>query len=394
MLLLLRYLKGYVRIRMKGAAAERFFNLCSNRELLLWDIVKEEDSYTLSMSLEAFYQLRPIVKKTKTKVVILKRVGLPFLVPGILKRKAFIAGFVLCIAFWIIAGHFIWDIQCRGNLQITEDVMLAFLKQNQVKVGMLKKDLDISALEKAIRKEFHQVTWTSVKQKGTMLLVEIKENDVALVPQIPQEQEGKDLVSAHDGEIVSIIVRTGVPKVAAGDVVEKGTVLVEGKVPVMKEDATIKEYLHVTADADIIIKHEMNYVEELPKEYIEKCYTGREKKGIAITMGEQEIKIMEAEPFLQYDSLTEDITPGILEKLSLPFGIGVIKNREYINVERQYDKAQAKELLTEKLNHYMMDITQNGVHIVEKSVTIKKENAMWKLTALLIVEEEAAALKK
>lgn len=54
-------------------------NLCSNHHILLWDIARQEDYYTMYISLSGFYKLRPIVRKTGTRAAVLERYGLPFL---------------------------------------------------------------------------------------------------------------------------------------------------------------------------------------------------------------------------------------------------------------------------------------------------------------------------
>ena len=84
----LKYMRGYLRIKVWGFSPERFMNLCSNREILLWDIEKDGDTYRMSLSLKSFYRLKSIVKKTGTRVAILERYGLPFLLPKLWKRKA------------------------------------------------------------------------------------------------------------------------------------------------------------------------------------------------------------------------------------------------------------------------------------------------------------------
>ena len=179
----IKRLQGYVKIRVWGFAPQRFINLCSNKGVLLWNIEKQDDIYTMCVSLKAFYQLRPIARKTKVRVVISGRCGLPFLVPGMLRRKAFFAGFFLTAAFWILSSFFIWDIRVSGNLQVTEDVFLKFLEQEGVHTGMWKSNLDIGELEKQIRRNFPQVTWTSGRLDGVRLLIELKENDMP----VPEE---------------------------------------------------------------------------------------------------------------------------------------------------------------------------------------------------------------
>ncbi len=392
MIALLKYIKGYVRIRIWGLSAERFMNLCSNRDILLWNIEKDGDIYTMCISLKAFYQLRPIARKTGTRVVILQRVGLPFFVPVILSRKIFCLGLILCVAFWIGSSYFVWDIECSGNYQITDDVMMTFLKEQDVKVGMLKSKLDIEALEKEIRRSFNEVTWTSAKLNGTKLIIDMKENDVPLIPAIKEDQGGKNLISQYDGIIVSMIVRNGVPKVAIGDVITKGCVLVEGMIPIYNEDTTVREYQYVTSDADIIIRHEMTHQEVLGFDHIKKEYTGREKSGYYFRLGEKEVKFTMERPFLVYDSLIKEQSLLVLKKLDIPVSFGQITYREYQNVEYRYSKEQAKELLLQKINNFFATLEEKGVQIIEKNVRIETEMNQWVLNADLTVEEAVGEL--
>ena len=90
MVSIINWLKGYLRIRITGTAVERFINLCGYKNILLWDVCRKDNCYELYISLKAFKQLRPIVKKTKIKVVILTREGLPFFMSDLNKRKIFL----------------------------------------------------------------------------------------------------------------------------------------------------------------------------------------------------------------------------------------------------------------------------------------------------------------
>ena len=67
---LLRYLSGYVCVELTGYATERFLNLCTNHDINLWNMDHKEDTYTFCMSLEDFRKIRPMVRKTRTKIRI------------------------------------------------------------------------------------------------------------------------------------------------------------------------------------------------------------------------------------------------------------------------------------------------------------------------------------
>lgn len=383
----LKYVRGYLRIRVSGFSPERFMNLCSNKGILLWKIEREGDVYYMNIHLDGFRALRPIVRKTGTKVAVLERCGLPFFLPKLFRRKAFIGGLMLAVAFWMISSLFIWDIQTAGNYRITDDVFHAFLREQQVTVGMKKSGLDIGALEKEIRRTFPEITWASARLSGTKLLIEIKENDAPIITQQAAAEMGSELVTDYDGTIVAIIVRSGVPMVKVGDAVAKGDVLVAGNVPVYNEDATVREYLYVDADADIWLEHAMSFSARLPFDYIQKEYTGRTRKRFYLRIGNHEWKMPQERPFLVYDSLIRESRPLVFEKLSIPVYQGSYTYREYKNVEHEYTLEQAETMLSEKLRTFLASLEEKGVQIIEKDVKIDTNGGSWVISGQFTVRE-------
>ena len=112
-----RYLQGYLKIRVWGYSPERFMNLCGSRGIMLWDITRREADYLMYISLSGFFRLRPIVRKTGTRVAVLERCGLPFLIRRMRKRKVFVMGLPACLAFLIIMSRFIAGGKAAGNLR-------------------------------------------------------------------------------------------------------------------------------------------------------------------------------------------------------------------------------------------------------------------------------------
>lgn len=383
----LKYLKGYLRIKVWGFSPERFMNLCSNREILLWDITRDGEIYYMNISLKSFYQLKGIARKTGTRVAICKRYGLPFFMPTLLQKKVFLAGLFLAVFFWFWSSLYIWNIEINGNYQITNDVLLSFLTQNEVKIGMCKSKLQIEELENEIRKTFPQIIWTSAKLSGTKLIIDMKENDKPVIQEKTEEEGGYDFVTEFDGTIVSMIVRNGVPLVNIGDTVEKGTVLVDGKVPIYNDDATIREYTYVRADADILLEHTKTFHADLPFDYVRKEYTGRTKERIFIRLGEREWKMPENRPFLLYDSVIKAKRPLVFEKLSIPVYLGSYTYREYLNVEYEYTLDQAETLLTKKIIAFLKELEEKGVQIIEKNVKIDSSGGKWTIDGEFLVRE-------
>ena len=392
MVRLINYWNGYVRIKVWGGSVERFVNLCGNKDLLIWGISKKGDTYEMYISLQAFYELRTIARKTLTRVVILKRYGLPFLLPGLRKRIVFTTCAVMVIFLLYASSKFLWDIEYDGNMRLTDEVIGDFLEDQGVNIGMYTGKLDIEVLEKAIRRHFPEVTWVSMKLDGSRLMVSLKENDAPIIEDSAKNHitVGLDMVSEYEGEIVSIIVRKGIPQVSAGDMVKKGTILVTGKVPVLNEDTTIKEYLYVEADADIELKHVLDYREKLPFFYSEKTYTGREKNGYFLRFNEEEIAFKEPGKYFVYDVVTKTYQSKLFEKLNIPFFIGRIIYREYYNIEKKYSIEQAEAKLNDKLEQFINSLERKGVQIIEKDVKISINEEGWINSGSITVIESIA----
>ncbi len=388
MIAFIKYIRGYLRIKVTGISPERFINLCGNKGILLWDVTKDkEDVYYMCIHVSNFWQLRPIVRKTGTKVAVIERCGLPFFMPKLLQRKAFILGLLAAVLFWMYSSTFVWQIQVEGNERITEDLMFRLLTSEGVKVGCKKNAVDIETLEKVIRNEFSIVTWASAKFDGTRLLISIKENDAPIIVEMAGEAKGMDLIAEYDGRIISMIVRKGVPQVSIGDEVIAGEVLVDGKVPVFNEDGTVREYQYVDASADIILEHAVECNYSMPYDYIKQIYTGRVYESKYLRIGKITLGGREKPPYLLYDNVQKEGRYHIFEKLSIPIYLGTNSYREYQNLECEYSLEEAERLLNEKIANFATSLGEKGVHIIENNVTIGTTIDSWTVKGDFLVQE-------
>ena len=385
-----RYLRGYLKIKVWGYSPERFMNLCSNHHILLWDIARQEDCYTMYISLSDFYKLRPIVKKTGTRAAVLERYGLPFFIRKMRKRKVFALGLPCCLAFLIAMSQFVWAIDFEGNVSITDDVLLDFLAENGVDYGVAKNKVDIEALEAGLRENFDIITWTSARIEGTHFIVKIKENDLAVEEETEDDKEnwpGSNLVATQDGVVVSILTRQGVPKVTEGTSVQKGDILVSGAVPVMADDGTVREYQFCHADADVALVYEIPVHEEQPLLYEYKNYTNREKKDLFFSLGHKRyiLKLGECR-FVKYDTILDSRQLCILNQIYLPFYYGFVVHREYLPVEAVYQEKKAESMLNEALSKNIVSLEEKGVQIIQKDVYFEAVGNMLVMDGYMTVQ--------
>ena len=399
MLQVIRYLQGYLTIKVWGFSPERFMNLCSNHKIFLWNIRNHGDYYTMNIRLKNFYRLKGFTRKTGTRVVITGRYGLPFLSVRAWKRKIFLLGLFGSLCFWIWMSGFIWAIEVNGNYYVTTDVFQDFLKENEIQTGMKKKNVDIEKLEEAIRTHFDIVTWTSAQIDGTRLLIQVKENDLIIAEKgetkEAQVEAGGDLVADKDGTIVSIVTRTGVPKVSAGTQIKRGDILVEGGVPIYNDDSTVKRYDFCNADADIILRCVYSFEEQIAEKYEKKIYTGREREVPFFLIGTKKFKIqVPGNTYENSDLIEEKRQLKLFDNYYLPVYIGENLVREYKIEEKIYTKEEVKMLFEERLQKFIQTLQEKGVQIIEKNVTINKTSGVWKMKVDFLAEEKTGTAKR
>ncbi len=366
---LFKYCHGYVRIKVSGFSPERFINLCGNRNILLWQVKRCHDSYEMYLSAAHFLCIGPILRKTKTRAMILEKYGLPFTVHKYKKRKLFPIGILFCAVFLFTMSLFLWEIKIEGNLYRTDDVIEDYLEEMKIVPGMFKSSISCELIEKGLREEFDDITWTSAKIQGTCLEIQIKENG------LPKEAEtispACDLVAEKDGKIVAMITRSGVPMCRKDMDVTKGTILVSGAIPIKDDGGNITDYQYVAADADIRMKTIYYYQDEFALRDLYKEYTGQERKNYYIATAEKIMYLpILRQHFRLYDSYIEEFRFPIYKDVRLPVCIGIGHQREYYEASRKYDQDTARNIAEERVQKYCEKLIEKGVQIITNSVKI------------------------
>lgn len=373
----LKVVQGYVKIKLYGYAPERFLNLCSNHNILIWNLEYEDGNYIFCISIKGLKSLKPILKKTRTTFEILERYGLPFYLHRYRKRKLFAVGILMCCTLLYTMSLFVWKIEVDGNLHRTDDAIIKFLEENHVYHGMAKSKIDCEEIEELLRTGYDDIIWASVKVEGTMLMIDIQEN-LATNQQLEEkettESDGEtptDIVADKDAVIYSILTRKGVPKVEKGAEVHAGDVLVEGKIPVVNDDGETASYQYCTSDADIWGTTEYSYDDSFSMEYQDKVFTGREQKSYEVRLWKRQLLLPSfSEKFSQYDTITDEYDLKIGDTFYLPAALNQKTFREYKMVQKKYTKEEAKQEAEDKLEQFCKKLTQKGVQIIENNVMI------------------------
>ena len=362
----MKWMKGWLLLEIQGREALRFLNLCKANEILLWEIApiaepeSETEGYAARIEIKDLYRIRPLVRKTRVKVAIRQRCGLPFLLYGQRKNKGFFLGGLLFLFVLFYSQTRVWGIYIDGNYKVTDNQLQKYLWEKDIYAGMAKKDISYNRIEAEILRDFIEVSWCSLKLENGNLYITINENAVVEIQEDSKSRySGMNLAANVDGKIEELVVREGVPNVKKGDTVTKGDVLVIGRIPIYANTGEIDHFNEVTPSAQIAISYDYTYADEVKKTRVLKEYTGRESYGIR-----WKGKSYFAKEYTNYD--TEQVY-----QLKLGEGyITLVRFMEYHKKEYFLSEMMAENILRENLDYFLDSFIEKGVQIIANDVKI------------------------
>ena len=308
---ILFFLRGYVTISVSGHFPERFLNVCTNKNILLWDIVRiSEKTLRCRISVKGFKSLIPISYRTGVHVHIIAKHGFPFLLYRYRKRKLLLGGTLLFFMFIICINQFVWAIEIKGNHKVKTADILRVLEEEGVKIGTPLVKIDQLHLKHRALLKLPDLSWLWVDKSGSKLIVDVREG--LPVPDIYDADLYCNVKAAKDGIIDSMIVKNGIPVVKEGDTVLKGTVLVTGKIP-----ASLKpEIRYVHADAQIFARVWYEKTQRFSRLTQTRTETGKQKNHYTLTVFGKSIPLFHnaKAPFAEFDETTNKTDVSVFGK--------------------------------------------------------------------------------
>ena len=368
-----RWLRGYVRLCVAGYSPERFLNMCCFHQLFIWGLEPTGKGYGMYMSISDFRKLKPLVRKTHTKVTLEGRYGFPFFLARYRKRKLFFAGLFLCAVLLRGYSLFILDIHFEGNVRYPDTTLAEFLESEGVAPAMLRSRVDCPGIVKAIRKEYNDIVWVSASIDGSRLKIQVKENEDTFPEEETSAGEEKpvDLIASADGVITEIVTRSGVPLVHVGDAVKKGDILVLGRVEVVNDSQEVIGYQYHSSDADVFADTQIEYTDTLDLTYQEKVYDGKKKYQPFLRLADWTVSVGSIRNKYEHsERVTEETQIRLGENFYLPFSYGMKSVKSYSLVERKYTEEEARQLLSLDFKRFCEDLEEKGVQIRGNDVKI------------------------
>lgn len=240
-----KFIIGYVTITIEGYFLEKFTNLCTINNIPFWNVKRYGNAKMVGRTtLRGFKQMRFQAKKCGCRVRLEKKRGTPFLLHKYRKRKIFVIGFITFFICIKVASMFIWQIEVSGNKIISENSIINTLNELGIKEGILKDSLDVRNLANLFMTKRDDITWVGIEVNGIKVNVKVVEKEK--VPDKIDDDTPCDIIALKPALIISMDTYRGTPVAKAGDIVDKGTILVEG-IMEMKQFPDKTELVHSLA---------------------------------------------------------------------------------------------------------------------------------------------------
>ena len=358
----IKYIIGYVRVVVEGYYIERFINICTNNNILIWNLKREENiRLYLNIGISDFKKLTSICKKTKCRVKIESKHGIPFILNKYRKRKIF--GILLIIVSISIyfSSNYIWNIEIQADDGLEFENIISDINEAGLQVGKIKSKVDTKEVIDKLRLKRDDIAWAGIELKGTNAIVKLVKADSA--PEILDENEYCNIVANKSGLITKISAQNGTTQIKEGDVVQQGTVLIKG---IMEGKYTEPRYVHATGEIQAKVwytKSKKIYYNQV--EYIQ---TGNEEKKYGIKINNFKINFPKrVSKFKLYDTIETEKKLKLFSNLYFPFSVITDTYKETQKTQKTYNIEEATEIGKQELEQQLENEVADKENILREN---------------------------
>ena len=220
--------KGLLRVELCGAEPEKLLNACANEGLRLMR-TRSLDPFTLRASLwEADGErLQALAERQGCSLRILSQRGGSRSRKLLRRRAGLLAAAVATVLSLFISSLFVWEIRVTGGEDLPLGPILNTLEDCGLRPGTFWPALDADALRDRALTRLPELAWLTVNLRGSV--AELKLLARAEKPDLYREDEATELRASRAGLVRRVSAMDGEARVAPGQTVEEGEVLVAGE---------------------------------------------------------------------------------------------------------------------------------------------------------------------
>lgn len=381
------FLKHYKKIKIEGLNLNNIINKCIKNRIDLRNLRCNDNlESTVEIKNEDYESFKKIAGYSY-KISVLEEGGMYAFFKLIKTNILTVVGAFLLGALIFYQSLFIAEIRVEGYRQITETEIREVLKEYGIAEGERRKE-DYREVKTALYKNFDQLSWVSIYEKGRMLKVKVAE-----AGKIEEEKEintePANIVAKKSGMIEKIVPIQGNAKVEKGDYVNEGDLLISGKYKYQSTDYSKgdKEFvLYSHAMGNVMAKVPLQLTFFMEKDKRELIPTKKVIWGLNIKSGDYEIDTTRV--FCKFKISKKKETVMIDMKRYFPLKISVVAVREMNVVKRHNDMKKAREVVEAAVRQYAKNNFTKDTSIVSQKINFfEGENIITAEVFLELIED-------
>lgn len=379
----MRYVRGYITVRVEGFYIEKFLNFAVLTGINFWDIKRLSiTEIEFKTNIKSYKQLKAILKKTKCRITIIDKEGLPFLTFRIKRRKMLLVGFLLFIFIIFYMSSFIWSVNVTGANTVSSIEIKKYLSELGIKPGAFKPSLSVTDIENNLLIKSSKLSWVKISIIGTRAEVKVVER--YLPPEIVPKDVPCNIVAKKDGLITGIVSQKGDVIVKDGDPVKKGQVLVTG---IIQRPNAETRLVHAAAEVEARSWYEGKCA--IPLESINKIRNGNKQLKIYIYIGTKTIPVKNNNiTYKNYDKIEKNIKFIDTDFFQLPIQLVLEEYHEKVNKKVQLRAEDAKQKAIDNAEKKIIDSIPSDAKIINRKVNVElRENVAFATVLIETIED-------
>lgn len=298
-----------------------------------------------------------------------------------------ITGAFLLGALIFYQSLFVAEIRVDGYTSIAESELRRTLAEAGLYEGVRKPE-DYSSIKSAVYENHESVTWVSIYEDGRLIKVTVAEAGKAKEAD-KADDTPVNIVATRSGMIEKITPLQGNAKVREGDYVNKGDVLISGRLKYQstdysKGDGFFMMYSHAEGQALAKVPRQVDF-------YMQKCrrskvLTGRFIPGIYIKIGDMQLDT--ARKLNKYKTSVRKENVFIDAVRPLPIKLSFVRIQEAELIEDRYSDAKLQRVVDAAVRQYAREELDSGEEIVSFDVDYSESENLIKASVLMEVLED------
>lgn len=320
-------LGGTVRIQVRGAAVEKFLNLCTRHQIVLRRLVRIDiDELHATLSVRDFKRLRTVMGRTGCHVHLLRRRGLPFVLKPLRGRYMMLAGIGMLCAVCVALTQFLWGISLTLPEGYSSFAVMRQLRELGIHMGARISAMDLDRAKEILRQQMPEIEYITTTVQGNH--IDIVFHQGRQQPELLDADAPTSVVAAKTGIITQMEVYQGFALKKTGDAVQQGEMLVSALI-LPNNEGGIPRLVHAAASVEARTWYEITARRADNGMY--KQYTGKEKTQYALLFGDHRVNLYFGSSIssAKCDKIREESKMTLAENLVFPVRLIRQRYREY-----------------------------------------------------------------